>query len=156
MASGTKFAGIPTTRRAPAFRHPWRVVIVGSIVLAVINLVVIGLRFSDTSDQGRQNPTRDVAQQSPANGSLASPQADIEVRLRTGLTGVIVLDGKRVPEDQLIIDNATSTVVFRPGPGKEITRLQAGTHTVQVLYWEQGKPEPAHPKDYSWSFRAAA
>jgi hypothetical protein len=156
MANGAKLAGLTTTARTPAARHPWRVVISAAILLAVINLVVIGLHFSDTSDQGRQHVSADVEQVSPAPGSLASPQDDIEVRLRTGFTGVIVFDGKRLPEDQLTLDNATSTVAFRPGPGKDITRLRAGTHAIAVLYWEQGKPEPAHPKSYAWSFRAAA
>ena len=78
------------------------------------------------------------------------------MRLRSGLTGVIVLNGKRIPEDQLLIDNATGTISFRPGEGKEISRLPAGANDAAVLYWSQTQPEPAKPKSFGWTFRASA
>jgi hypothetical protein len=78
------------------------------------------------------------------------------VRLRSGLTGVIVLNGKRIPEDQLLIDNATGTISFRPGPGKEISRLPAGANDAAVLYWNQTQAEPAKPKSFGWTFRVTA
>jgi hypothetical protein len=136
--------------------HPWRVVIVvGGLALVVSLVLVIGYN-SDTSDQGKQNLNADIAQVRPAPGSIANQLDDIEVRLRSGLTGVIVLNGKRIPEDQLVIDNATGTISFRPGAGKDISRLPAGVNDAAVLYWSQTQPEPAKPKSYGWTFRATA
>jgi hypothetical protein len=136
--------------------HPWRIVIVvGGIALVVSLVLVLGYN-SDTSDQGKQSLNADIAQVRPAPGSIVNQLDDIEVHLRSGLTGVIVLNGKRIPEDQLVIDNATSTISFRPGEGKEISRLPAGANDAAVLYWSQTQAEPAKPKSFGWTFRASA
>jgi hypothetical protein len=156
VASGTKFAGGTATRRRPTGVHPWRVVIVVSGIALVVSLFIFLGYNSDTSDQGRQGLTRDVSQVRPAPGSIATPQADIEVRLRSGLTGVLVLNGTRLPEDQLVIDNATSTITFRPAEGREVSRLAAGRNDLAVLYWNQTGPEPPDPGSYGWSFQVGA
>ena len=156
MASGTKLAGGRASGRRGTNIHPWRVVIVvGGLALVVILVAILG-SYADTSDQGKQNPNADIAQVRPAPGSIANRLDDIEVRLRSGLTGVIVLNGKRIPEDQLLIDNATGTISFRPGPGKDISQLPAGANDAAVLYWSQTQPEPAKPKSFGWTFRASA
>ncbi|HEY4396534.1 MAG TPA: hypothetical protein VGO28_02555 [Acidimicrobiia bacterium] len=156
MSSGTKLAGGRAPGRRRTSIHPWRVVIVvGGLALVVSLVLALGYN-SDTSDQGKQNPNADIAQVRPAPGSIANQLDGIEVRLRSGLTGVIVLNGKRIPEDQLLIDNATGTITFRPGEGKEISRLPAGTNDAAVLYWSQTEPEPAKPKSFGWTFRASA
>ena len=136
--------------------HPWRVVIVvGALALVVSLLLVLGYN-SDTSDQGRQAISSDISQLAPAPGRLAKPQDAIEIHLRSGLTGVLVLNGKRLPEDEQVIDNATSTIRFQPGEGREVSRLPAGTNNAAVLYWSQTEAEPARPKSYGWSFRVGA
>jgi hypothetical protein len=137
-------------------KRPWRVAIVVGILLVVLNLIAFLAYFSDTDDEGRQRPTADVEQVKPGPGSIASPQEDIEVRLQSGLTGVLVIDGERIPEDQLEIDDATSRIVFRPGPGMDLESLPAGTHGVTVLYWKQTEAEPDRPQQFSWNFSVAA
>src|SRR6266511_4597276 len=156
MASGAKIAGGRAPGRRRTSVHPWRVVIVVGGLALVVSLVLVLGSNSDTSDQGKQNPNADIAQVRPAPGSIVNQLDDIEVRLRSGLTGVIVLNGKHIPENQLVIDNATSTISFRPGEGKEISRLPAGANDAAVLYWSQTQPEPAKPRSFGWSFRASA
>lgn len=137
-------------------RHPWRVATVVGVLLVVLNLIALLAYFSDTDDEGRQQPTSEVAQVKPGPGSIASPQDDVEVRLRSGLTGVLVIDGQRIPEDQLEIDPATSRIIFRPGQDQEFETFEAGDHQATVLYWKQTKSEPASPDSFSWNFRIAA
>jgi hypothetical protein len=157
MASGTGLASARPAR-APLFRHPWRILIVVGALALVVNLVIVLGMSSDTTDRGQQGINQDVVQIRPGRGSIVNPLDDIEVRLRSGLTGVLVLNGKRLPEDQLVIDNATSTITFRPGEGREIERLAAGVNNVAVLYWKQTEPEPPPGKrdSFGWSFRVAA
>jgi hypothetical protein len=155
VASGTKFAGGDAARR-PTGVHPWRVVIVVSGIALVVSLFIVLGYNSDTSDQGRQGVSADVRQVRPAPGSIAAPQADIEVSLRSGLTGVLVLNGTRLPEDQLVIDTATSTITFRPAEGKEVERLAAGRNDLAVLYWSQTEAEPPRPESFGWSFQVGA
>jgi hypothetical protein len=155
MATGT--AGTRPAR-APLFRHPWRVLIVVGALALVVNLVIVLGMSSDTSDQGKQAVNRDIEQVSPAPGSIVNPRDDVVVRLRGGLTGVLVINGKRLPEDQLTIDNATSTITFRPDSGKELETLPAGTTDAAVLFWKQTEPEPppGERDSFRWSFRVAA
>ena len=155
MSNGADIAGSPAARRVlPA--HPWRFVIVAVALLAVVNLGVYLLVKSDTSDKGRQNLTSSVQRVKPAPNTLINPLDDIEVDLRDDLTGVLLIDGRRIPEDQLDIDTSQGIIIFRPGPGRGITRFGAGDHTVQVLFWKQTKPEPKTPDSFYWGFRAAA
>jgi hypothetical protein len=133
------------------------VIVVAGLALVVNLAIVLGMN-SDTSDQGKQAVNADISQVRPAPGGIVNPLDDIEVHLRSGLTGVLVLNGTRLPEDQLVIDNATSTITFRPGPGREISRLAPGVNDVTVLYWKQTEPEPPPGKrgNFGWSFRVAA
>jgi hypothetical protein len=134
-------------RSTPA--HPWRWAIVGVVVIVVLNLAIFGLDSSDTSPKGRTLPST-IDSITPAAGELIRLQDTIGADLRDDLTGVLVLDGVEIPEDQLAV------VTFRPGTDQDLESFEAGEHTLTVRYWEQGKPRPAEPDAYSWSFRAGA
>jgi hypothetical protein len=125
------------------------------VVLVVLNLALYGLNQSDTSPTGRHLPST-IDSLTPDPGELIRLQDTIGVDLRDDLTGVLVLDGQEIPEDQLERVVPLAEVTFRPGPGKDLEKFEPGLHTLTVLYWEQGKPRPAKPGSYSWSFRAGA
>ena len=141
--------------RAPLFRHPGRVAIVAVIALALVNLGIVLLDASDTSETGIVLPST-VESVSPEPGSLARLQDTIVVDLRDDLTGVLVIDGAEVPEDQTDRVVPLAQVSFRPGDDRDITAFTPGSHAVTIRYWKQGKPRPAQPGSYSWSFRAGA
>ena len=141
--------------RPPLFRHPWRLAIVGAVVLVVLNLGVVLLSQSDTRREGRTLPST-VESLSPKPGELTRPQDTITADLRDDLTGVLVIDGAEVPEDQLDRIVPLAQVSFRPGPSKSLEKFGPGQHSVAVYYWPQGKERPAKPGVYSWSFRSGA
>lgn len=141
--------------RPPWFLHPWRWVIVGAVVVVVLNLGVVLLSQSDTQPEGRTLPST-VESVSPGPGELARLQDTVTADLRDDLTGVLVIDGAEVPEDQLERIVPLASVSFRPGALKHLTRFEPGQHTVAVYYWPQGKERPARPGVYSWDFRAGA
>lgn len=145
----------PTTRRR-LFRHPWRVAIVAVALLAVLNLGVILLANADTSVGGRAGLPNDIESISPERGAIAGLVDDVTVDLRDNLTGVLVIDGVEIPEDQLNRVEELGIISFRPGPDKELSRFRAGDTTVEVLYWPRTKTRPAEPARYGWRFRAAA
>lgn len=136
-------------------KHPWRVAIVVGVLLVVANLFVFLLSQSDTKREGRSFPVG-IDTVSPRPGELIRPQDTITADLRADLTGDLVLDGQRIPADQLDRVTALGEVSFRPGNDKDLDELAPGAHSVAVLFWEQGKPEPENPKSYSWSFRVGA
>ena len=146
----------PPKARPKAIRHPWRVAIVAIALIAVLNLVVILLANTDTSVPGTENLPVTIESVSPASGELTGLVDDVTVDLRDDLTGVLVINGTEIPEDQLERTPELGIVTFRPGPDKEFTKLRAGENRVLVYYWPSTKDRPASPSVYSWRFRAAA
>jgi hypothetical protein len=130
-------------------------VVVGIVAIAVLNLAIFGFSQSDTSPEGRTLPNT-IDALTPAPGELVRLQDTIGADLRDDLTGVLLLDGVEIPEDQLERIVPLGIVTFRPGPDQDLEKLEAGEHTLTVLYWEQGKERPKQPGSYSWSFRAGA
>jgi hypothetical protein len=145
---------VPTARQR-LFQHPWRLAIIGVICLIVLNLGIVLLSQSDTSPEGRTLPST-IDAVSPGPGELARLQDTITADLRDDLTGVLLLDGQEVPEDQLERIVPLAEVSFRPGPDQDLEKFEPGVHNVAVYYWPQGKERPANPGVYSWSFRAGA
>jgi len=145
-----------SAQRPPLFRHPGRVAVVAVLVIAVLNLGVILLANSDTSVDGRPRLPNDIETISPERGEITGLVDDVAVDLLDNLTGVLVIDGVEIPEDQLDRVEELGLITFRPGPDKELTRFRTGDNTVVVLYWPRTKSRPVDPASYGWRFRAAA
>lgn len=147
--------GRAARKATPILEHPWRVAIVVVALLVVANLFVFMLSQSDTKREGRRFPVG-VDTVSPLPGELIRPQDTITADLRSDLTGVLLINGQEVPEDQLDRVTTLGQVSFRPGPDKDVGAFEPGPYTGVVQYWEQGKPRPNNPSSYSWSFRVGA
>jgi hypothetical protein len=144
-----------TGKPPPILKHPWRVAIVVGALLVVANLFVFLLSQADTKREGRVFPVS-VDTVYPLPGELLRPQDEVAADLRSDLTGVLLIDGVEVPEDQLDRTETLGIVRFKPGPDKDIDAFEPGPHTAVVQYWSQGKARPVNPRSYSWSFRVGA
>jgi hypothetical protein len=148
--------------RRPLFKHPGRVAVVAVTLLVVVNLVVFLLNESDTSPGGGSPRPATVQSVSPEPGLIAGPGDSVEVDLDDSLTGVLLIkqNGRfiEIPEDQLDRVVELSQIVFRPGPGKDITRFAPGETEAVVLYWSKTRPggRPKHPASYAWNFQVKA
>jgi hypothetical protein len=153
---GPMVTPLPARRaRQPLFAHPWRVLVVVVVLLVVANLGVLLLSQSDTTRDVIRFPSA-IDEVSPRPGELIRPEDTITADLSNQLIGVLVIDRVEIPEDQLDRVVPLGQVSFRPGPTKELTRFDPGAHTAAIFYWPQGKPRPAKPSAYSWSFRSGA
>jgi hypothetical protein len=148
--------------RRKAFQHPGRIAVVVIALLVVVNLGIVLLNNAET-DPGGANPLPATVQSvSPEPDSIVGPVETITVDLDDSLTGVLLVrqNGRyvEIPEDQLDRVVELGQISFRPGPGKEITRLNAGQNDVVVLYWSQTRVggRPKNPASYSWSFDVKA
>jgi hypothetical protein len=148
-------AAAPVRRRL--FKHPGRVAVVGVTLLLVLNLGIVLLNESDTSPQGEQALPVDVEAISPEPNQITGPVDTVIVDLGDQYTGVLVVDGIEIPEDQLERQVGIQTVSFRPGPDKAISRFRAGENDVVVKYWNgRLQDRPAKPYSFSWSFQVKA
>jgi hypothetical protein len=145
----------PAARR-PLFRHPWRVAIVAIALIAVLNLGAILVSTMDTRPSGKELLPNTIETISPERADVVGPIVTITVDLRDDLTGRLVVDGVPVPDDQLDRVEELGIVSFRPGTGKELTKLPTGDNTVVVYYWPRTRTEPARPPSYGWRFAVKA
>ncbi len=138
-----------------AFEHPGRFAIVAIGLMIVASLVVfVGMESDTKSSTDPDALPSEIASTQPAPGTLNKPQQSVAVALRDDLTGVLIIDGVEIPEDQL--DRPTqSSMVFQPGPEKEFTRFSTGPHLVQAVFWPSIRSRD-DAKTYTFGFRTTA
>ncbi|MGZ8751891.1 MAG: hypothetical protein ACXW1S_02825 [Acidimicrobiia bacterium] len=143
----------PTPRKA--FEHPGRFAIVAIGLMIVASLVVFVGMESDTKPTSDPDvlPSEIVSTQ-PAPGTLNKPQQAVAVDLRGDLTGVLIIDGVEIPEDQLSRPTQSS-MAFQPGPEKEVARFSSGPHIVQVVFWPAIRTRD-DAQTYTFGFRTTA
>lgn len=92
----------------------------------------------------------------PADGSpVAVRQAEIGVDLAPGWTGVLIIDGLEIPEDELRRVEAENQVFFQPGVGKVIEALDEGPHVAVAEFWRTASETRADARSVTWQFRVA-
>lgn len=143
----------PLARVRSRFSHPWRVVITVGGLLLLANLVVYLLVTTNTNPVGTENLPSAVEQLLPDRGALIRPQEDVGVDLADDYTGVLLVDGVEIPEDQLQRVVPLGQVSFRPGVGKQFERWTPGDHTAVVVYWLQTETREHSSSRYSWRFK---
>jgi hypothetical protein len=151
----TPAAAAPARRRL--FKHPGRVAIVAVTLLVVLNLAILLFNQADTSPQGEKALPVDIQAVEPQPDQITGLIDTVTVDLADQYTGVLVIDGVEIPEDQLERVIGIQTVSFRPGPDKIISRFRAGENTVIVKYWNgrlQDRPDKTY--SFSWTFVAKA
>jgi hypothetical protein len=143
--------------RRKLFKHPGRVAVVAITALVVINLAIFLFNESDTSPQGEKALPVDIQAVSPQPDQITGLIDTVTVDLADRYSGVLVVDGIEIPEDELERVVGIQQVSFRPGPDKAISRFRAGENTVVVKYWNgRLQDRPAQPYSFSWSFVAKA
>jgi hypothetical protein len=153
----TATAPAPAPARRRLFQHPGRVAIIAITVLVALNLGIVLLNESDTSQTGPKSLPVDIEAVSPLPGQLTGLVDTVTVDLADQYSGVLVVDGVEIPEDELERVVGIQQVSFRPGPDKAFSRFRAGENTVVVRYWNgRLQDRPAKPYSFSWSFVAKA
>lgn len=130
----------------------------------VITLVVVGclagivFAFSKVS---RDDGSNDIAvtdagpveQLIPPRNSEILRQDVTGVDLRPGWTGVLIVNGVEIPEDQLYLDNLESLgqVLFTPGDDKAVERYLAGENCVTAVVWRVEESR-ADARNTDWCF----
>ncbi|HEY3672542.1 MAG TPA: hypothetical protein VGN51_16520 [Acidimicrobiia bacterium] len=148
-------AAVPARRRL--FQHPGRVAIIAITLLVALNLGIFLINESDTTTTGDKALPVDVEAVSPAPNAITTLVDTVTADLADQYTGVLVIDGVEIPEDQLERVVGIQTVSFRPGPDKVISRFRSGVNQVVVRYWNgRLQDRPARPFSYNWQFVAKA
>ncbi|MGQ0823933.1 MAG: hypothetical protein ACT4OX_02690 [Actinomycetota bacterium] len=137
-------------------KHPERVAIVAVALLVAANLAFWGLRATNTSTAADDRPDA-IEDLFPSEGAVAGPREVVGANLRDHLTGVLYIDGVRLPEDQYSGSPEVGEVLFRPGDDQDYQELPEGERVAIIEFWDRAKNEDdaragREVFSYTWRF----
>ncbi len=109
-------------------------VVVSLLLALAAALLYIGVVSSVDRKTEITNSQNVVDVQPPADTTVLR-QARIFAKLKAGYTGILIVDGIEIPEDQLDRLEGINSVGFTPGEGTEIKELTPGRRCATVVYW---------------------
>jgi len=146
------------TRRPPRGLAPRRKPDGGTVLMALgvilgLNLIIVAFVVASHDSGGPAVPVA-IERLIPTRGAVIRPQEAVGADLDDTFTGVLIIDEKEIPEDQLTRVVELGQVTFQPGPGKDITEFSPGRHHVEVVYWKQTEQRLPNSPGFTWQFTA--
>lgn len=103
-------------------------------------------------DPNREETADIVEQVFPARDSEALQQVQVGIDLGNRYTGVLVVNGIEVPEEQLVRQEALNQVFFSPGEGQVIEAWTPGRNCVEAIVWPITEGRSASRPVPQWCF----
>lgn len=129
------------------------------VLFALVAGAIGAIVYAGTLGTGSQEIRRTdeaVEQLVPADGSpVAVRQAEVGIDLQPGWTGVLLINGLEIPEDQLRRVDPQNQVFFQPGEGKDIEAFAPGTIIVEAQIWRLGSETRDDARSVTWRFGVA-
>ena len=82
-------------------------------------------------------------------------QSTVFADLAYGNTGVLVVQGREIPLDQLDYERATGMLSFTPGDDKEYKKLPGSDVRVVAIFWPEQGERATDASEYAWSFKVS-
>ena len=132
-----------------------RRLLLAALVAVGLGLIVLAGLWASTGESDDVVVTGgDVVEQLlPARGNEVLRQARLGIDLAPGWTGVLVVNGVEIPEDQLIRNEPLNQVFYQPGEGQEVDELDAGQNCVTAVVWQLSQSRE-QARDITWCFDA--
>lgn len=124
------------------------------VISLLLGVAVAGMYYAFTRPTDNQQPAlkpKEVLHVEPAPADRVLRQVTIAVDLEATYTGVLTVDGIRIPEDQLDRIVGLNRVAFTPADGKEITKLRSGRICATAEFWQTTIPDAPH-FTFPWCF----
>ena len=118
------------------------------LVLVAAGGVVVANRLTNESTAQLGNGT--IEQLIPNNGDKILQQDQIGIRLASGYTADLSVNGTPLPADQVTQVAALNEVLFQPGQGKVFEQWPAGQNCVVATYWKY--ETPGQTDTHTWCF----
>ena len=130
------------------FITPYRVV-VSVLLAAAFAILYVGVNAAKDPEPSNSRDQR-IVNLSPAPDEFALRQDRIFVELDPAYTGILVVDGTEIPEDQLDHREGLNTVGYTPGKGTETGALKPGPRCAVVVYWPSASTRERDSDSYRW------
>ena len=127
------------------------------VILLVAVLAVAGIAYAatlaQTGDDGSELVTsgEQVEALIPERGTEILAQEPVGIDLAPDVTGVLILNGVEIPEDQLDRVVGLNQILYDPPEEDAVVEYQAGENCVTALIWpvEESRTES---RPVSWCF----
>jgi hypothetical protein len=140
---------------APVYSRRFRLV-AGLVLAAAAGLFTLAyLSFQDGSeDPILQSGDADefVDELIPQRNASVVQQQTVGIDLIPTWTGVLVIDGTEIPQDQLQITPELGLIQFTPNEGLAVEQLRAGTNTVNAIVWPRSESRETAARTIAWTF----
>jgi hypothetical protein len=123
-------------------------------VLACIGLLIVAVQRADTGepDVPQAGDPTVVEFLVPEANSEVLQQSNVAADLAAGWTGVLVVNGTEIPEDELRREAGQNIVEFQPGPGLVIEQLPPGRNCARVIVWRVNETRARARQPVEWCF----
>jgi len=140
---------------APVYSFRFRL-LAGLVIVAAVGLFTLAyLSFQEGSeDPILQSGEADefVDELIPARSASVVQQQTVGIDLIPTWTGVLVVDGTEIPQDQLQVTPELGLIQFTPNEGQAVEQLRAGTNTVDAIVWPRSESRETAARTISWTF----
>ena len=140
---------------APVYSLRFRL-LAGLVVAAAAGLFTLAyLSFQDGSeDPILQSGDADefVDELIPQRNASVVQQQTVGIDLIPTWTGVLVIDGTEIPQDQLQVTPELGLIQFTPSEGLAVEQLRAGTNTVSAIVWPRSESRETAARTIAWTF----
>jgi hypothetical protein len=123
------------------------------IAVLAIGAIVYAAQLAQTGDDVDEPVLSgaDVEALIPPRNSEILAQEPLGIDLAPGYTGVLIVNGIEIPEDQLIRRNGLDEILYRPSGDDAAVEYVAGENCVVALVWpvEESRLEA---RTVSWCF----
>lgn len=128
-----------------------------ALLLAVATAAFVGayLTLADSGEDpvlssGGQDEY--VEQLIPQRDNQVPQQQPLGIDLVTGWTGVLVVNGTEIPEDELDVTPELGLVQFTPGEGRTVEQLEGGRNCVTAIVWPLSEGRAEGSRNVQWCF----
>ncbi|HEY8523749.1 MAG TPA: hypothetical protein VIL48_02215 [Acidimicrobiales bacterium] len=140
---------------APTYSTRFKLLAAGLLLVAVAAFVGAYLTFSETGEDpvlSSSGQDQYVERLIPGRNDQVLAQAPIGIDLATGWSGVLVVNGTEIPEDELDITRELGLIQFTPQEGGTVEELRAGRNCVTAIVWPLSEGRTNGSRTIQWCF----
>jgi hypothetical protein len=128
----------------------------GAVAVALAFVMIIyGFSIAETGVP-RQNLPQGLEAISPAAGATEQRQTEIVADFAPEYEGALVVNGVRIPPDQLRVDEGQSLIAFQARQGADVEEYLSRTVSVTVIFWKIADGEGSgSTNQWTWSFNVS-
>jgi hypothetical protein len=144
---------VPTT--TPVYSTRFKILAAVLLVAAIGAFVGAYLTFAEGEDDpvlrsGGQDEY--VESLMPDRNDQVPQQSPVGIDLVNGWTGVLVVNGVEIPQDELNVIQELGLVEFSPGDGRAVEQLEGGQNCVTAIVWPLSEGRDQGGRNVTWCF----